>query len=66
MDVYLPGARDPDARLPAVVFVHGGPIPEDFPVEEMDMDQYTSYGRLVASSASSTIVQSRAAELRTL
>lgn len=50
MDVYLPGDREPDARVPAVVFVHGGPIPEDLSVAAKDIGVFTSYGRLVASS----------------
>ena len=50
MDVYLPADRKPGARLPAVLFVHGGPIPDDLPVAAKDLGQYTSYGRLMASS----------------
>lgn len=50
MDVYLPGSRNTDARLPAVVFLHGGPLPEDLPVAAKDLGLFTSYGRLVASS----------------
>lgn len=49
MDVYLPGDRNPDARLPAVVFIHGGPV-ESLPGPPKDASVYTSYGRLVAAS----------------
>ncbi len=49
MDVYLPADRNPEARLPTVVFVHGGPVPEDLPEGAKDIAQFTSYGRLVAS-----------------
>lgn len=49
MDVYLPADRMPDVRLPAVFFVHGGPT-ENLPVAAKDVGQFTSYGRLVASS----------------
>lgn len=50
MDVYLPGDREPEARLPAVLFVHGGPLPADLTVPAKDIGQFTSYGRLLASS----------------
>lgn len=46
MDVYRPQERSPDTRLPAVVFVHGGPVPGPL----KDAAQFTSYGRLVAAS----------------
>lgn len=49
MDLYRPGDWEPDARLPVVFFVHGGPLPDDFPGEAKDMGAYRSYGRHVAA-----------------
>lgn len=49
MDVYRPQDRSPDARLPAVVFVHGGPV-AGLPGPPKDAAQFRSYGRLVAAS----------------
>ena len=48
MDVYRPKYARSEL-LPAVVFVHGGPIPADLPVEPRQIVQYTSLGRLVSS-----------------
>ncbi|MEW6364928.1 MAG: hypothetical protein AB1714_09845 [Acidobacteriota bacterium] len=48
MDIYTPGAVADAARLPAVVFIHGGYLsPADRP---KDWGGYTSYGRLMAAS----------------
>lgn len=47
MDVYRP--HNPPGLLPGVIFVHGGPIPPNLPVEPRQISQYTSLGRLVAS-----------------
>lgn len=47
MDVYRP--HSPSGPLPGVIFVHGGPIPSNLPVEPRQISQYTSLGRLVAS-----------------
>jgi acetyl esterase/lipase len=46
MDVYRPSAAS--AAWPAVLFVHGGPVPEG--VRPKDWGIYTSYGRLAAAS----------------
>lgn len=46
MDVYGPAAGE-KARLPAVVLIHGGPVPNARP---KDWGVFTSYGRLLAAS----------------
>jgi acetyl esterase/lipase len=46
MDVYQPPHPSPDRR-PAVVMVHGGPIPR---LGAKNMGVFTSYGRLLAAS----------------
>jgi dienelactone hydrolase len=46
MDVYSPGGSE-QARLPAVVLIHGGPVPDARP---KDWGMFTSYGRLLAAS----------------
>ena len=48
MDVYRP-RRAGSELLPAVIFVHGGPIPQDLPVEARLIAQYTSLGALSSS-----------------
>ena len=50
LDVYLPSERPGDAPIPLVLFVHGGPINFDAPLEPKDWGQYQSYGRLMAAS----------------
>jgi acetyl esterase/lipase len=48
MDVYVPAGLPKDARRPAVIFIHGGPVsPEMSPTE---WGVYRSYGELVAAS----------------
>jgi acetyl esterase/lipase len=47
MDVYRP--KTATTPLPAVIFVHGGPIPSSLPVDANRIGQYTSFGRLIAS-----------------
>lgn len=47
MDLYRPASRRGQA-LPAVIFVHGGPV-SGLPVPIHRIGQFTSYGRLVAS-----------------
>jgi acetyl esterase/lipase len=47
MDVYRPRAAT--SPLPAVIFVHGGPIPSSVPADANSWGQYTSFGRLIAS-----------------
>jgi acetyl esterase/lipase len=46
MDVYRPGGSE-KTRLPAVVLIHGGPVPNASP---KDWGVFTSYGRLLAAS----------------
>jgi dipeptidyl aminopeptidase/acylaminoacyl peptidase len=48
MDVYTPARPAPTGGFPAVIFVHGGPIPA-LPGSIKDIGQYRSYGRLIAS-----------------
>jgi acetyl esterase/lipase len=50
LDVYRPPSLAADARLPGVVFVHGGPIPADLPLQPKDWGVYESYGALAAAS----------------
>jgi acetyl esterase/lipase len=49
MNVYAPPKLANDARLPVVLFVHGGPIPADMMVPTQ-WGLLTSYGELVAAS----------------
>jgi acetyl esterase/lipase len=49
MNVYSPPKLTSDARLPVVLFVHGGPIsPDTMPPKEWGI--YQSYGELIAAS----------------
>jgi acetyl esterase/lipase len=48
MDVYPPAGLRDGERRPAVVFVHGGPIPPD--ISPKSWGGYRSYGELVAAS----------------
>ncbi len=50
MNVYTPGGISPDARLPGVVFIHGGPLPADMQPLPKDWSVYISYGELAAAS----------------
>jgi acetyl esterase/lipase len=47
MDVYTPPGQGPAARLPAVLFIHGGAPPGTSP---KDMGVFVSWGRLAAAS----------------
>lgn len=47
MDVYQPAGTSPASRMPAVLMIHGGPIPQ---VGAKNMGVFTSYGRLLAAS----------------
>ncbi|MEU7075578.1 alpha/beta hydrolase [Streptomyces narbonensis] len=50
VDLHLPGADDPDGRpLPAVVFVHGGPVAPDQRPTPRDTPFFLGYGRYAAS-----------------
>ncbi|MDK1474624.1 dienelactone hydrolase family protein [Streptomyces sp. 549] len=46
VDLHLPDAESP---RPAVVFVHGGPVPADVRPTPRDWPVFTGYGRYVAS-----------------
>ena len=48
MDVYSPLTRQRE-RLPAIVFVHGGPIPREM-LAPREWGVYVSYGELTAAS----------------
>ena len=46
--VYAPAGLAGDARVPAVLFVHGGPIPADF-MPPTQWGIFVSYGELIAA-----------------
>jgi acetyl esterase/lipase len=46
LDLYLPGSAQP---RPAIVFVHGGPVPAGLQPAPRDWPAYTGYGRYAAS-----------------
>jgi acetyl esterase/lipase len=48
MDVYAPPGLQPGEKRPAIVFVHGGPIPPE--MEPTEWGVYRSYGELAAAS----------------
>jgi acetyl esterase/lipase len=48
MDVYVPPGLSAGARRPAVIFIHGGPMPADMSPTEWGV--YRSYGELAAAS----------------
>jgi acetyl esterase/lipase len=50
MDVYVPSDLPDHARLPAVLFIHGGPWRPDSTVPPKDWGVYKSYGALMAAS----------------
>lgn len=49
MDVYWP-SDDIDEALPAVVFIHGGPVPADMQPTPRDWPVYVGYGSLAATT----------------
>jgi acetyl esterase/lipase len=49
MNIYAPAGLSGDARVPAVFFVHGGPIPADF-MPPTQWGVFVSYGELAAAS----------------
>jgi acetyl esterase/lipase len=49
MDIYRPAATPAEQHLPAVVFIHGGPIKADLPIAPKDWGVFVSYGQLVAT-----------------
>ena len=50
MNIYAPAGLSGDARVPAVFFVHGGPISADF-MPPTQWGVFVSYGELAAASA---------------
>jgi acetyl esterase/lipase len=50
MDVYAPPDRNEGEALPAVIFVHGGPIPANLLTEPKDWGIFISHGQLAAAS----------------
>ncbi|RPJ16598.1 MAG: alpha/beta hydrolase [Chloroflexi bacterium] len=50
MDVYVPSDLPDNARLPAVVFIHGGPLRPDSTLLPKEWGAYKSYGALIAAS----------------
>jgi acetyl esterase/lipase len=50
MDIYRPSELPAGARLPALLFVHGGPIKADLPLAPKAWGVYTDYGELAAAS----------------
>jgi acetyl esterase/lipase len=48
MDVYTPGGAAPGSRRPAVVLVHGGPVPPG--ARPKDWGVFVSYGQILAAS----------------
>src|SRR4051794_7816874 len=50
MDVYCPAHTRPDVQLPAILFVHGGPISPEIAPKPKDWGAYVSYGELAAAS----------------
>jgi len=49
MNIYSPARLSGGARVPAVIFVHGGPIPAQMRPTQWGV--FVSYGELVAASA---------------
>lgn len=49
VDLHLPAAADGDGPRPAVLFVHGGPLPRDMVPPVRDWPLYVGYARLAAS-----------------
>src|SRR5690349_20790724 len=46
LDLYLPDTAEP---RPAVLFVHGGPVPPEIPVTPRDWPIFRAYGSLAAA-----------------
>jgi len=49
-DIYVPPGLSTDARVPAVIFIHGGPLGANPSPGAKDWGIYRSYGRLMAAS----------------
>jgi len=50
LDVYAPPDGRPNKPLPAVVFIHGGPIPSNLRTEPKEWGVFISHGQLAAAS----------------
>ena len=50
MDIYTPPGLSDQARLPVVIFIHGGPLPPTWTFMPKDWGVYVSYGQLMAAS----------------
>jgi hypothetical protein len=50
MDIYIAPGLAKDARRPAVLFIHGGPLGQHPSPGAKDWGVYRSYGRLMAAS----------------
>ena len=50
LDVYAPKGLSNSARLPGIVFIHGGPLPPPLQLQMKDAGQYLSWGELAAAS----------------
>src|SRR5687768_12829159 len=50
MDVYSPPGLPDDARLPAMILVHGGPFRANLPLQPKEWGIYQSYGELMAAA----------------
>ncbi|MEZ0091125.1 alpha/beta fold hydrolase [Streptacidiphilus sp. EB129] len=49
VDLHLPDAATPEDPRPAILFVHGGPLPRDLVPAPRDWPLYVGYARLAAS-----------------
>jgi pimeloyl-ACP methyl ester carboxylesterase len=50
LDVYLPPNKSGNPQRPALIFIHGGPLPPNLRTEPKDWGVYISYGQLAAAS----------------
>jgi len=53
-DIFMPA--DTTREYPAVIFVHGGPIPDSVPIAAKNWGQYQSYGALIAANGMAGVV----------
>jgi acetyl esterase/lipase len=50
MDVYSPRDGGPAEKRPAIIFIHGGPIPKTASLQPKDWADYVCFGKLAAAS----------------
>jgi dipeptidyl aminopeptidase/acylaminoacyl peptidase len=50
LDVYSPPKQKRGQSLPAIIFIHGRPIPDNLLTEPKEWGVFTSYGQLAAAS----------------